>query len=789
MAKKSPALNPSAEKSLRKPAKDVPKRPSRKPASKPAVSQEAQEYRLLFERNPHPMLIYDPQSMKVLEVNEAAISHYGYSRAEFLTMTIKDIRPPDDVPELLKLLEKNKKSKKEIIHSGIWRHIKKDGTIINVEVTRSEIWFTGKKAVLVLANDVTARLKMERELQEQKEQYQRLIESVPNGIYRSTAQGKFLMVNSALVEMLGYDSHEELMNVDIPRDLYFSIEERTAAKSHVLMGKKDPNIFRLKTKSGGEIWVEESGRVEYDETGKPLYYEGVLRDITKRRQTEEALQHSEQRYRDLFDNAPDIYIILDPKGRIIDFNQRGLKKLGYTRKQIIGKMSLEIVHPDDHEKAKEMIKEIQQKQRPPKSIEIRLLTRGGEILWVNNEFTLVKSPRGELQAIRVVSRDVTERKQLEDVLMRSQRLETAGRVAGQIAHDFNNLLTPLTAYPTLIFQDLPKEHPVSGMVLEMQAAAHKIAEINQQLLALGRRGHYSFEAIDLNELVERTLHAISMPKEIVVEKHLSDDLLPIKGGAAQLTRALSNLIINAKEAMQDIGVLSIISENIYLDEPLKGYQTIERGEYVRLSISDNGPGIHPEILDRIFEPFFSTKKMDRMRGSGLGLSVVHGIMEDHKGYITVNTELGRGATFSLYFPTARDVVFKEPEQPPRSYNGNETILVVDDDPMQRRVIEQILKRLGYRVTTLTSGEEAVAHVRQHPHQLLIVDMVMDGIDGVEAYRQILEFQPQQKAIILSGYAMTQRVQEALELGAGTFLPKPVIFHQLASAVRQELDKI
>jgi PAS domain S-box-containing protein len=755
------------------------------------LRQSEEQYRLLFEQNPHPMWVYDPQTLSFLVVNEAAVLHYGYSHAEFLKMSIKDIRPPEDVPALLMLIEERKRlrrNKTVIQPSGNWRHRKRSGEIINVEITSSQISFHGMSAILVLANDITRRLQIEGELQEKEARYRELLESVPAGIYRSTSAGKFLTVNSALVQMLGYDSHEELLNVHIARELYFSVQERTAAQRDLRKGKKDANIFRLKKKDGSEIWVEDNGRIEYDEKGKPKYYEGVIRDITHRRQMEEALHHSEERFRDLFDNAPDLYIILHASGEIIDINQRGLKKLGYSRKQIVGKSSLEMVHSEDREKIAALVKEIQQKKRAPQNTELRLLGRDGRIIWMSNEFFVVKSPSGDLQTVRVVCRDITEKKQMEETILRTQRLETAGRVAGQIAHDFNNLLTPLTAYPPLIHQDLPKNHPVLGMIEEMQAAAQKIAEINQQLLALGRRGHYSFEPIDLNELVERTFFSIKLPKKLTVNTKLGADLLLIKGGGTQLVRALSNLIINAKEAMNDAGVLSITTENVYLETPIRGYSKIERGDYVKISISDNGGGIHPEVVDRIFEPFFSTKKMDRTRGSGLGLSIVHGIVEDHKGYITVDAMLGKGTTFSLFFPASREIELEKPDDLSQALTGTESILVIDDDGIQRRVLKQILERLGYKVTTVASGEEAVAHLRSHPQQLLIIDMIMEGIDGVETFRQILEFSSKQKAIILSGYAMTQRVQEALDMGAGMFISKPVIFKELAFAVRHELDK-
>ncbi len=503
--------------------------------------------------------------------------------------------------------------------------------------------------------------------------------------------------------------------------------------------------------------------------------------------SEEALRRSEQRFRDLFDNAPDMYIILDPNAVVVDFNQRGLRKLGYSREEIIGKSITNYIHPDDLPKAGKVMQFIHSTGRTPSNIEIRLLPASGEPIYVSKEFSLLHDENGALKAVRVVCRDITQSKRLKEELARSQRLKSAGRVAGQIAHDFNNLLAPLTAYPALICEDLPPDHPVVEMVKEMETAAKKIAEINQQLLALGRRGHYRMENIDLNELMEHVLFSAGVPKDIVVQTEFAPNLFPIKGGAAQLTRALTNIVLNAIEAMDGMGVLRVKTENVYLDEPLGSYQTVEMGEYVKLAISDTGTGIEPEVLDRIFEPFFTTKQMDRMRGSGLGLSVVHGIVQDHRGYICIDSKAGQGTTFALYFPITRE---SEPEREvtEATIRGNgETILVVDDDPVQRKVARQLLSRFGYCIETATSGEEAVAAVKQHPFDLLVLDMVMSGIDGAETYRQIQEINPKQKAIILSGYAMSQRVEEALRLGAETFVSKPIEKGSLLRAVRQAFE--
>jgi len=391
------------------------------------------------------------------------------------------------------------------------------------------------------------------------------------------------------------------------------------------------------------------------------------------------------------------------------------------------------------------------------------------------------------KCVLMMANDITERKRLQEELARAQRLETAGRVAGQIAHDFNNLLNPLAAYPSLIKDELgSNDHEILEMVDEMEVAAKKIAEINQQLLTLGRRGHYAMKLIDLNELLKEVVASQSLPKAVKVREELAQNLFKINGGGAQLTRIFLNLTNNANEAMDGAGTLTLRTENVYMDEPLKGYKTIKRGEYIKLDIIDTGEGISDDIIDKIFDPFFTTKKMDKMRGSGLGLSVVHSVIQDHNGYITVNSIWGRGTTFSAYFPIARQQEILVTAG--KMNGGKESILVVDDDPVQRKVARQLLTRLGYQVRTVSSGEIAVTFVQNNPQDLLILDMVMDGMDGTDTYKQILEFQSNQKAIILSGYAISERVKEVLRLGAGSYVSKPITLDSLATAVRNELDR-
>ncbi len=384
--------------------------------------------------------------------------------------------------------------------------------------------------------------------------------------------------------------------------------------------------------------------------------------------------------------------------------------------------------------------------------------------------------------------DITKRKSLQEKAVRSQRLEAAGQVAGQIAHDFNNLLSPVAAYPALIREALPADSPVLDMLAEIENAADKLASINQQLLTLGRRAHYTMELIDLNRLLHELLASHDLTKDIVLREEFAANLPSIRGGAAQLECAFINLVHNAVEAMHGKGTLTLRTACVQIGKPHKTAPAVGRGNYVTVQVSDTGCGIPEDAVESVFEPFYTTRSKDRKRGSGLGLSIVHSIVETHQAHIEVNSRPGQGTTFTIYFPAQKQAAYETPAVDDSTLRGHERILVVDDDPIHRRVAEQLLKRLGYKVQVLSSGARAVNHVKTNAYDLLVMDMVMDGMDGVEAYRRILELYPRQKAIILSGYAMSNRVTQAMKLGAGSFVTKPVTQKALAEAVRRELDR-
>jgi CheY-like chemotaxis protein len=338
--------------------------------------------------------------------------------------------------------------------------------------------------------------------------------------------------------------------------------------------------------------------------------------------------------------------------------------------------------------------------------------------------------------------------------------------------------------------DLPSDSPLRDSVWTIQESGKKAAAIVQDLLTLARRGVSVNEVVNLNNVISEYLLSpeheklITFHPNVKIQKYLDSSLLNVAGSPIHLSKTIMNLVSNAAEAMPDGGIIKISTENKYIDQPINGYEDVNEGEYVVLTVSDAGVGIADEEINQIFEPFYTKKVMGRS-GTGLGMAVVWGTVKDHSGYIHAESKLEEGTTFKLYFPITREEKSESQKHTDLAdYMGDgESILVVDDVREQREIASKILTQLGYSVRSVSSGEEAVKHLDSETVDLLVLDMIMaPGIDGLETYEQLIESHPKQKAIIVSGFSETNRVQKAIKLGVGAYVKKPYTIEQLGTVV-------
>ena len=402
---------------------------------------------------------------------------------------------------------------------------------------------------------------------------------------------------------------------------------------------------------------------------------------------------------------------------------------------------------------------------------------------------------GEASHFDSIMFDITDQKKLEAQLQHAQKMEAIGTLAGGVAHDLNNILGGLVSYPELLLLQLPENSPLRKSILTIQKSGEKAAAVVQDLLTLARRGVVVTEVTNLNEVIAEYLKSSefenlqSYHPGVRIETHLGEDVLNILGSPTHLSTTVMNLLSNAAEAMPEGGTLSISTENRYIDRPIRDYDHVKEGDYVVLTISDTGTGISPDDLEKIFEPFYTKKKMGRS-GTGLGMAVVWGTVKDHNGYIDVQSAEGKGTTFTLYFPMTRKSVEERSEISIKDYmSKGEAILVVDDVEEQRKTASGMLRELGYSVAMVSSGEEAVEYLKTNKADLLVLDMIMDpGMDGLDTYKKIIELHPGQKALIASGFSETDRVKEVQSLGAGAYIRKPFLLEKIGLAVKEELEK-
>ncbi len=749
-----------------------------------ALRESEERYRTLQDNVPVG-LIRSNEAGDILSVNRALVEIlHAPSAEELYRHNLKEIyADPALRTEVIKKL-----NKEGIIENLELELIRLDGTHMWALLSIKTVYDAdgGPVHYDTSLRDITIQKQAQEALNTSEETYRNLFQNAQVGLFRTRIEdGKILEANDQIARMFGYNSRDEAIDFYFTQDNYVDPDARRKMLDLLKNYGEFSNFeAEFRRTDGGTVWIRFSAKI-YTDKG---WIEGVGEDITQQKLAEIEMQISEKRFKDLADLLPQTIFEMDLEGKFSYVNEFGLKLFGYSVADLHDGINLfQLLSPEEMKRARRNI-QLRISGKEPGEYEYTLFKKDGSIIYAIIYVSVIM--QGDIPAgLRGIVVDQTEKKKVQEFLNRAQRLETAGRIAGQVAHDINNLLGPLVAYPDLILEELPTDHPIIPLIGDIKSSAKHLAEINQQLLTLGRRGNYNQAPMDLNKVVDRVLAQIfPMPPDLKIEKHLEPDLMNIMGGESQIMRVVSNLISNALDAMQNIGLLTISTGNICMDDEIFGkWGKIPEGRYVRLTVSDTGCGIAQDIMPKIFDPFFTTKKTDRKKGSGLGLSTVFAVVEDHKGYIDCDTKIGKGTTFHIYFPATDEHKLESARD--KIVGGDENILVVDNDHEQRTVCMTLLNKLGYQTHAAQNAEMAVEFLKSHKVDLLLLDLDI-GEDSFESdiFRQVQKTNPDAKVVALSGYAESGKTKMAYTNGAISVIHRPFTIRSLALGIRHALDQ-
>ena len=554
---------------------------------------------------------------------------------------------------------------------------------------------------------------------------------------------------------------------------------------------------RILLPDGSERVVHEQAEVFFDDAGRAIKMIGTVQDITERKWTEEFLRSSEERYKRLVESVTDYIYTVEVKDGLPVSTSHGpgcVAVTGYTSEEYEADPNLwsRMVYEEDRKGVIDQgLAVLSGKVAEP--IEHRIIQKDGSIIWVRNTPVPRYDEHGRLVAYDGLIKDITERRKLEDQLRYAQKMEAIGTLTGGIAHDFNNIITAVIGYCSLLKMKMVKDDPLVHNVDQIISLTEKAANLAGSLLAFSRKQVSRPKQLNLNETINRTAEVLMrlIGEDIELKIILTDKELPVMADSGQIEQVLMNLCTNARDAMQDGGGLTIETEVMEMDSEFTrehGYGS--PGIYALLSVTDTGIGMDEKTKEKIFEPFFTTKGL--RKGTGLGLSMAYGIIKQHKGYINVQSELGKGARFNIYLPVVKSVEAEENKYmgtvvPVR---GTETILLAEDELFLREVTKEMFEEYGYKVIDAVDGEDAMEKFMKNKDdvQLLLLDAIMPKKNGKEVYMEIRKIRPDIKTVFLSGYSADVVQDKGIHEEGLTLISKPISPAELLIKIREVLDR-
>jgi len=630
------------------------------------------------------------------------------------------------------------------------------------------------------------------DLRESEHRHRSLLSQLPIGVYRNSPgrSGQFIMANEAIARMFGYESPDQFIRTKVS-ELYMDPSERESfSKRLIRQGRIDAAVLRLKKKDGSPFWASVTAVVVHNNQGGIEYFDGIIEDITERKRAEEALRDSEEKYRSLVEATSDWIWEIDKKGTYTYSSPKVTELLGYKTEEIIGKTPFDFMPPEEKKRVSDIFNRMLSAHSSFESFENIILHKNGSHVILETSGVPILNRKGKLLGYRGVNRDITERKALENQLLQAQKMEAIGRLAGGVAHDFNNILSAILGYAELALMERSLEPPIKNKLSAIQFSGKRARDLVNQILAFSRMEEQVRTPIEIGLILKDALKLLrpAIPATIDIQTHISVEC-SIIGDPTRVHQILMNLVTNAYQAMLKTGGTLFISlTRVDLKSEAAKLAQIPDGEYGKLTVSDTGVGIPADDIDRIFEPYFTTKV--KGKGTGLGLATVHGIVKTHGGTISVESQIGQGTTFEVYLPLALESEVQEQKETSRLLGGNERILLVDDEPDILEIEKEMLEKLGYCLKVADNAREALQLFTQEPDQfdLVITDMTMPGMTGDKLAGELRKIHSNIPIILCTGFSELISSDKATSLGINGFVMKPVGLKALSTVIRNTLDK-
>ena len=619
------------------------------------------------------------------------------------------------------------------------------------------------------------RKRTEKALRESEEKYRQIFDNSTIGIGIADQEGRVIIFNDAILQPGNY-SKDDIRKLDSIGELYYNPDDRNKVLSIARdQGFVNEMHIKFKRKDGTPYDTLFSLRPIAVE-GKPCW-QAIVSDITERKLAVEALRKSREKYQELAESISDVFFAMDKNLRYTYWNKASEKLTGIPARKAIGKTFMEVFQENEvPEKVKNMYLQVIETKKPEQLI----------VQYPSNEQIVHEiNAYPTLEGVTVFVKDITERKRLEEELLRVQKLESVGLLAGGIAHDFNNILTMILGNVSLAKMQVASENEIFEMLSEAEKASLKAQALTKQLLTFAKGGAPVKETTSIKDFLKESSSFLLRGSNSTCKFSIAEDLWPAEFDAGQMSQVINNIVINANQAMPEGGTIQVTADNLKIK--IRHNLPVKPGRYITISIMDQGGGIADKHLSKIFDPYFTTKQ----KGNGLGLAMAYSIIKKHEGHITVESQLGVSTTFHIYLPASEKTVSDKEEA--KLIKGQGRILVMDDEASLRNLIERMLGNLGYESEVAADGAEAIqmykeAQESEKPYVAVILDLTVPGkMGGKECVTKLLDIDPEVKAIVSSGYSDDPVMSNFQEFGFKGMMPKPFESLSLSKALHEVLN--